>query len=41
VPTALGAKSETYVLQLDELFLGISPQYGKPQVAGVMWFKAQ
>lgn len=40
VPTAPGAKSETYVPQLNELFLGISPQYNKPPVAGVLRFKA-
>lgn len=41
MPTAPGAKSCTYLPQLNELFLGISPRYGKPRVAGVMWFKAQ
>lgn len=41
VASAPGAKSSTYVPQLNELFLGISPQYSKPEVAGVMRFRAQ
>lgn len=41
VASARGAKSEVYVPALNELFLGISPQYSNPQVAGVMWFKAE
>ena len=41
VPSARGAKSETYVPELNELFVGVSPQYSKPEVAGVMRFKAE
>ncbi|HEV7135728.1 MAG TPA: hypothetical protein VGN43_03770 [Steroidobacteraceae bacterium] len=41
VPTARGAKSETYVPALNELFVGVSPQYSKPEVAGVIRFKAE
>lgn len=40
VPSALGAKSETYVPKLNELFVGVSPQYSKPNVAAVLRFKA-
>lgn len=41
VPSAVGAKSSTYVPQLSELILGISPQYSKPPLAGIMRFKAR
>ena len=41
VPSAHGAKSETYVPELNELFVGVSPQYSKPEVAGVLRFKAE
>ncbi|MHB1871736.1 MAG: YncE family protein [Steroidobacteraceae bacterium] len=40
IPSAVGAKSSTYVPQLSELFLGISPQYSKPELAGILRFKA-
>lgn len=41
VPSAPGAKSSTYVPGLNELFLGVSPQYSKPEVAGVIRFRAE
>lgn len=41
VPSGLGAKSLTYVRRLNELILGVSPQYSKPQVAGIIRFRAQ
>lgn len=40
VPSAKGAKSSTYVAQLNELILGVSPQYSKPPVAGIVRFRA-
>lgn len=41
IPSGLGAKSETYVPQLNELILGVSPHYSKPHVAGIIRFKAE
>ena len=41
VPSAVGAKSSTYVPSLNELFVGVSPHYSKPHLAGVIRFKAQ
>lgn len=41
IASAAGAKSSTYVPQLSELILGISPQYSKPEVAGILRFRAQ
>jgi len=41
VPSAKGAKSSTYVAQLNELILGVSPQYSKPPVAGIIRFRAR
>lgn len=41
IASAVGAKSSTYVPQLSELILGISPQYSKPELAGILRFKAQ
>jgi hypothetical protein len=41
VASAVGAKSSTYVPQLSELILGISPQYSKPELAGILRFRAQ
>ncbi|MGC8517424.1 MAG: YncE family protein [Steroidobacteraceae bacterium] len=40
VPSAKGAKSSTYVPQLNELILGVSPQYSNPPVAGIIRFAA-
>ena len=40
IASTAGAKSSTYVPQLSELILGISPQYSKPEVAGIMRFRA-
>lgn len=41
VPSSVGAKSLTYVPQLNELILGVSPAYSTPHVAGIIRFKAQ
>ena len=41
VRSAKGAKSSTYVAQLNELILGVSPQYSKPPVAGIIRFEAR
>lgn len=41
IPSAAGAKSSTYVPSLSELFVGVSPHYSKPHLAGVIRYKAQ
>lgn len=41
VSSGVGAKSSTYVPQLNELILGVSPAYSTPHVAGIIRFKAQ
>jgi hypothetical protein len=39
VPSALGGKSSLFNPQLNEFFVGVSPQYGKPPIAGVLWYR--
>jgi DNA-binding beta-propeller fold protein YncE len=41
VPSALGAKSSFLDPRLDELFVGVSPQYRKPMRAGVLWYRIE
>lgn len=41
IASGVGAKSETYVPQLSELILGVSPHYSKPHVAGIIRYKAE
>jgi hypothetical protein len=39
VPSALGAKSSLFNPQLNEFFVGVSPQYSKPPIAAVLWYR--
>jgi DNA-binding beta-propeller fold protein YncE len=41
VPSAPGAKSELFDPQLSELIVGVSPQYSKPPVAAVLWYRVE
>jgi hypothetical protein len=41
VPSALGAKSELFVPQLSELFVGVSPQYDTAHVPAVLRYRAE
>ncbi len=41
VPSAPGAKSETFVPSLNELFVGVSPQYNKPEVAALLRYSVE
>ncbi len=41
VPSAKGAKSEVFVPQRSELFVGVSPQYSEPHLAGVLRYRVQ
>jgi DNA-binding beta-propeller fold protein YncE len=41
VPSALGGKSSCLDPQLQEFFVGISPQYSKPMTAGVLWYRIE
>ncbi|MGH7106176.1 MAG: YncE family protein, partial [Acetobacteraceae bacterium] len=38
VPSALGAKSELFDPQLNELFVAVSPRYNKPPAGAVLWY---
>jgi DNA-binding beta-propeller fold protein YncE len=41
VPSAPGGKSSLLDPQLNEFFVGVSPQYSKPPVAGVLWYRIE
>jgi hypothetical protein len=41
VPSALGAKSELFVPRLSELFVGVSPQYGKGHIPALLRYRAE
>ena len=41
VPSAPGAKSEDFDPGLNELFVGVSPQYSKPPAAAVLWYRLE
>ncbi len=41
VPSALGAKSETFVPRLDALFVGVSPGYSKPEVGAMLRYAVE
>lgn len=41
VPSALGAKSETFVPSLNMLFVGVSPQYNTPAIGAMMRYAVE
>ncbi|MGH8296785.1 MAG: YncE family protein, partial [Steroidobacteraceae bacterium] len=41
VPSAPGGKSSLFVPQLSEFFVAVSPQYSKPPVAAVLWYRLE
>ena len=41
VPSALGAKSELFVPRLNELFVGVSPQYSKDHIAAMLRYRVK
>lgn len=41
VRSAKGAKSEVFVPRLNELFVGVSPQYSQPHLAGVLRYRVR
>lgn len=41
VPSALGAKSELFVPRLNELFVGVSPQYSKQHIPAMLRYRAE